>query len=139
MINLNVYGGDDPPYISPDCSLTYMVVLDSVSKEETERIVDIMEDRLLDEFEDYPIFHYLWWGKQKVGIIFSADDKAVKQNDAIKKSEEELIHCPYVSMTGVSFKDGPDKNGVSRVSVYTNDKNAVLVSTSSTIFECYFK
>lgn len=110
--------------ITTENELTYLVVLDSVSKEETERIFDRMEELC-------PDLNWIWWETQKVGIMFLVGE-APNKNE-IEKIEQEEIHCPYISTLQKDVLNETNA-GSSRVSVYTEDKNVVCVSTSSTIF-----
>lgn len=124
MLKLVATNAGEATCITTETELTYLVVLDSISKEETERIFDMME-------EVCPNLNWIWWETQKVGIIFLVDDTPNKSE--IEKIEQKEIYCPYISTLQKDALTEANA-GSSRVSVYTEDKNVVCVSTSSTIF-----
>lgn len=126
--------GDDT-FISMDNPLTYMCVLDSVSEEETTRIWELMT-------ETAPNIDYLWWEKERVGILIHTDTDP--DYDALKEIEINEIHCSYVSMKDAKYEESVDTTepkGVlsSRVSIYTTKDNGVLVSALSDIFHAPFR
>ena len=121
--------GDGSTYVTTSNKLSYMVVLDSVSLEETERICQEMENIC-------PDMNYLWWERQKVGIIFAVDKPI--DCDALKECEQREIHCSYVTVTKEFFEgETPEKTAASRVSVYTDEEKAVRVDTTSNIFSSF--
>ena len=118
--------------ITCENELTYLVVLDSISNEETERITD-------EFMELIPNVNYLWWENQKIGIIFLTEQ--FPDYDELAVCEANNIHCQYLSMTGKTFltHTPPSLGTASRVNVTTTDENNILVATSEPIFRGKFR
>lgn len=126
--------GENTTCITCDSELTYLLVLDSVSNEETERIVTELRELIPDA-------DYLWWENQKVGIILLAD--VFPDYDELAVCEANNIHCQYLSISGKSFLQPttpPSLGTASRVNVTTKDEdNSIYVSTSEVIFRGKFR
>ncbi|WP_304411291.1 hypothetical protein [Bacteroides acidifaciens] len=118
--------------ITCEDELTYLVVLDSISNEETERITDEFRELI-------PNVNYLWWENQKIGIIFLTEQ--FPDYDELAVCEVNNIHCQYLSMTGKTFltPTPPSLGTASRVNVTTTDENNILVATSEPIFRGKFR
>lgn len=140
--------------------LFYVLVLDGLSVEESWRLwkelYNYIEPVLQHgdtEYEHHGKFvHYMWWARQKVGIIILTGDvldrleetgvdteEIIKVIDAFEQAE---VHIPFCSMNATNFtsSDIAERNVASRVNINTNDETGeVSVSTFSEIFYSAFR
>lgn len=117
--------------------LTYVMVMESVSNEETKRIWDAMTDISGG-------LNYLWWSKRKIGIIFQVDTEP--DYDALQEYVQKDVHCPYVVLSHFdNTGEDEDLTPVSvreqlRTGVYvTKEKNVIVGVSSSLIFSGPFE
>lgn len=129
--------------------LYYLLILDSVSKEETHRLWEEFDNTLESAYgEDdkreviKTAIHYLWWEKSMVGAIFITSDifplleeeSPTPINELITVTEKEEIKIPYCSMYYDIFKNlnSGGNTTSSRIVTTLDDENAaVLVSINN--------
>lgn len=124
-------------FVRIEGELTYVLVMESISQEETERI--------WDEMTDMAELHYLWWEDRKIGIIFQTESEP--NYDKLEKYVKKDVHCPYLVVS--QYIDPTEKTDAPvpvpvldglRTSVYfTKDKNLLISSNSSDMFTGHLK
>lgn len=140
--------------------LCYLLILDSVSQEETHRLWKefdktlelVCEEETKREIVKTSI-HYLWWEKSMVGAIFLTSDifpllegeNPIPLKELITKAEEEEIKIPYCRMYYDIFENlasGGGNTTSSRIVTKLDDENAavqVFVNGGDSILSCGFK